>query len=246
MAGRNALQVLVTRAEPSASRTARLLQETGFSPICIPLFALDDTGSVLPDTEFEGYVFTSINAANVLRDRSWRCTRPNSAAYCVGKETAAAAKSLGFDMVISVDGTAKDLAERLKLDFGSEKHTLLYFAGEQRSFDLQGALAPDEIALEMVEIYRISPIQLSVEQYQKLNKTKGAAIVLLYSHITAKHVCKVLFDQTENTDFASLSAVAISAKTAEAVLKYPWQKVYVADEPNQQSMISKLNEISLA
>ena len=54
------------------------------------------------------------------------------------------------------------------------------------------------------------------------------------------------FDEAELHERKKMIAVVISPKTRDVVLKYPWQDVYVADEPNEQAMIGKISQISLA
>ncbi len=240
------MRVLVTRAEPAATRTADLLRSQGYNSVCMRMFRVVDTGASLAPGAYDSFVFTSTNTVRILSSRNWAAPGVSSTAYCVGRRTAEAAGSLGFSTVISVDGTAEDLAQRLKSDFGTIGVRMLYVAGEQRSYDLEGAVAGTGIMLSTSEIYRIVAIKPPFEAVNEVFSEPEAVVVLLYSHKTAKHVCETIFTESYNAAIGPLSAVAISAKTADAVLKYPFQQVYVADEPDEQSMMSKLSEISLA
>lgn len=246
MAGLEKPKILITRAEPAASRTADELSEAGFTPIKLPLFEVVDTGTEFNNEAGDACIFTSANAVEVLKLRDWRPDEKSSRAYCVGEQTAAAAQDLGFSEVISSQGTARDLAYVIVASESGLSRPLLYFAGETRAFDMSLALRQYSIDLQMVEIYRIENVYPSKDNLLRLLEKLSLGFVFLYSHNTAKHVCETLFDGDSSARPNFLSAVTISAKSAQAVLKYPWRQVYVSDEPSEQSMIRKLSEISLA
>ena len=238
------MHILITRVEPAATQTAKVLKDLGYQPIVLPLFEVVDTGNAVPVSKFDGYVFTSTNAIRMLKSRNWECPSIGAAAFCVGHKTAEAAKSVGFTEIISADGNAEELAN-LVLDAAIGRTLkLAYPAGVKRSFDFGAAVAGSSVDIEIVEIYEIQPVFPSDEALERALESCGAGIVFLYSHNTAKHVCNVLFERAGQNLNQRLSVIAISTKTAEAVLKYPWQGVYVADEPTEQSMVTKLHQLS--
>ncbi|MEM9278334.1 MAG: uroporphyrinogen-III synthase, partial [Pseudomonadota bacterium] len=123
---------------------------------------------------------------------------------------------------------------------------LLYPAGVERTFDFSSAFLGTKIDVEIAELYEIRNLIPSDLEVEKALEQLGKGAIFFYSHNTAKHVCKTLFKHSCRERVEGLSAIAISSKTAEPVLKYPWQDVYVADEPTEQSMVSKLHQVSLA
>ncbi|MGI9350470.1 MAG: uroporphyrinogen-III synthase [Rhizobiaceae bacterium] len=238
------MHILITRAEPAASRTAMALHDLGYRPFVFPLSEVVDTGHEMPVSNFDGYVFTSSNAVRILKSRGWNCGEREIVAYCVGDRTADAANSLGFSQTVSSGGNAENLAELIRMEGEKRPLRLAYPAGVQRSFDIEGVLAGSAVEVETVEIYEVKSIIPPPSEIEKLFSKLGSGIVLLYSHNTAKHVCDVLFGRAGRKLAHRFSVIAISTKTAEAVLKYPWQDVYVADEPTEQSMVMKLNQLS--
>lgn len=237
---------MITRAEPAASRSVARLKDAGFEPLVMPLFKVRDTLASIPEKHHDAFIFTSANAIRVLTARDWRCENVEATAYCVGKRTAEAARVLGFGNVISADGNAGELAQMILKNYSNHPINALYFAGRERSFDMQEAFAGSLVQLEMVEVYEIEAVVPEKAQINRMIEELNSGTVFLYSHKTAKHVCETLFGSVQFDKEHLLNALAISPKTAEAVLKYPWQDVYVADEASEQSMIEKAVKLSLA
>ncbi|MEM9330271.1 MAG: uroporphyrinogen-III synthase [Pseudomonadota bacterium] len=240
------MRVLVTRIRSASEKTAKTLREHGHDPVLLPMFTLVDTGDPIPNELFGGYVFTSGNALEILDRRGWFPSESDCVAYCVGDETAQSAKSFGFSKVLSADGNAQDLARLIESDLTDKPVKLLYLAGVKRSFDLQGTLERLGIMIDQTEVYRIEQVHPKAETKQVALDQLGSGAVFFYSHNTAKDVCDEIFEGYESPGSENLVAVAISTKTADAVLKYPWQAVYVADRPTERSMVEKLKEVSLA
>ncbi|MEM7214621.1 MAG: uroporphyrinogen-III synthase [Pseudomonadota bacterium] len=237
------MRVLVTRTELAADRTADALRSAGYDPVVLPLTELKDTGAKMPDQTYDGYLFTSGNALEVLSRRGWICPDTGSVAYCVGDQTAAEAKKRGFVDIRSAGGNAQDLVELIKKDRDSETRSLLYPTAVDRSLDFNKALSEFGVCVEVTEIYENRPVFPSTETVFGALQETGAGSVFFYSRKSATHACEILSETSGVHGLGDLSAICISAKTAEPVLMYPWQAVYVAEEPTEQSMVSKLNQI---
>ena len=156
--GTKTLRVLVTRIQKAAEKTARALHESDHEPVLLPLFELVDTANPAPVGSYDGYVFTSGNAIEILKLRGWTTPDTNCVAYCVGDETALAAKTLGFSSVSSANGNAQDLANLIGERLHCKPAKLLYFAGIRRSSDLSAALNNPSITLDLAEIYKIERV----------------------------------------------------------------------------------------
>lgn len=239
------MRVLVTRAEPAASKTAKKLKEASLEPIVFPLFAISDTQRNVTDLQYDGTIFTSSNAVSVMAKRGWRPGKTNTHAYCVGEKTANAAKKLGFKNVISADGGGRTLSKLILEQNNIQNASLLYPAPAQRAFDMSAALRSQNINVELCEIYEHQEIQPEPKSLETIKDQIQDGCVTAYSERSAAHTANVLFNANQNiVDFHPV-LVAISDNTAKSVLKYPWQNVYVADSPTEAAMIEKIQNLTL-
>lgn len=236
-------RVLITRAQPAAHRTARNVKAAGFEPVEMPLFEVHDLGVALPDERFDGVIFTSSNAANVMAARHFKVGDRYSTAYCVGKRTAEAVRDLGFQSIVCADGDAARLAERICNVVSDRPLRLLYLAARDRSFDIGSVLA--EAGIEMVEVmlYEVKPCHPDAQVLEDVRRWIRGGFVLGYSRQSALHTATVLWEDIGTPSDLKVSLVAISQSVAQTVLKYPWQDVYVAHEPNEKAMLERLERV---
>src|ERR1700760_4471186 len=132
------MAVLVTRPHPDNEATARALRERGFAVVLAPVMRFEQVP--LPDdldTDFDGVIATSANAVRAAETRaSALLALP---LFAVGAHTADEARRVGFTKVISADGDAATLRERVRKDFETPGK-LLYLAGADLSRDLEAEL----------------------------------------------------------------------------------------------------------
>jgi uroporphyrinogen-III synthase len=78
--------------------------------------------------------------------------------YAVGSHTAAAAREAGFENVTDCHGDAFALAAMLVQQIAAPAR-VLHLAGEERAQDLGQLLAPHGIEVEVLELYRMRPVE---------------------------------------------------------------------------------------
>ena len=147
------MRLLVTRPDAEARRTAQTLRARGHDVHVAPLLRIEPVPATIPEGPWTAVLMTSTNAARSI------CGHPlarlnDRPAFVVGARTAQAARRAGFTEVDCADGDAASLAAMLVRRFRGEPARLLYLCGEQRAFDLAGALRGAGIDVCSVEVYR--------------------------------------------------------------------------------------------
>jgi uroporphyrinogen-III synthase len=147
------MRLLVTRPEPDNERTAAALRARGHEVLLAPLLRIEP----VPDAElgpgpFAAILLTSANGARASAGHRRRGELMALPVLAIGRATADAARSAGFDDVTSADGDAHDLLRLAAGRFAGSKLPLLYLAGEDRSRELAGMLPA--VAVRTVVIYR--------------------------------------------------------------------------------------------
>src|SRR5947209_7248188 len=128
------MAILVTRADPDNQATAAALRIRGFEVLLAPMLRLeavafhDDA-----DARYGAVVVTSANALRGIESHLKGHRLLELPLFAVGEHTADAARSAGFTCVISADGDATSLRDRVLASVQAKRlrkaSTLLYLAG---------------------------------------------------------------------------------------------------------------------
>ncbi|PHQ70050.1 MAG: uroporphyrinogen III synthase, partial [Sneathiella sp.] len=121
------MKILITRAEPDASRLAGILSKLGHETVASPMMTI----TALPGTQVnvdgvQALLVTSANGARALgRATAFR----DVTVYAVGAATAETVRGEGFDKVISADGDVPSLANKVIAECDPKKGKLIHIAG---------------------------------------------------------------------------------------------------------------------
>lgn len=168
--------ILVTRAQPQAEETARMITALGLTPILAPLrkvVSLESPPPARPDT----LVATSANAFSGASIPSDWLALP---LYCVGTRSAEAAREAGFLNVMPGPGTAEDIVEAVIAAHppGSQ---LVYLAGEPRREAIEHLLDKAGIRVDIWLRYRMEAVSHLPEAARAALATGTCGAVLHYS-----------------------------------------------------------------
>ncbi|HTK12950.1 MAG TPA: uroporphyrinogen-III synthase [Xanthobacteraceae bacterium] len=147
------MRLLVTRPLPEALRTKAALEARGHDVTLAPLLHIEPLTPALPDTHPDAIVVTSATAAVMLKTHPAAMRLLSCPVLVVGDRTAAAVREAGFT---DVRGTASDgaaLVRLLRKNF-AEGTRLLHLAGHDRAVDIATELAPADIHVDVVTLYR--------------------------------------------------------------------------------------------
>jgi uroporphyrinogen-III synthase len=82
--------------------------------------------------------------------------------YAVGEATAAAARAVGFDPVLSADGDREALAQTIEADPARPDGALLFAGAEIPAGDLPARLAPSGIPVTSLALYATQPCAIAL------------------------------------------------------------------------------------
>ena len=135
------MQLIVTRPEPDATRTARALIRLGHEAILSPMLDIvTDRNAKIPTRSYQAVLVTSSNAVRALAARPVRPVTVEVPLLAVGDQTALEAKRAGFRAARSAGGALDDLVALVGAELSPAAGPLLYAAGEEQAGDLAGRL----------------------------------------------------------------------------------------------------------
>jgi uroporphyrinogen-III synthase len=223
--------VVITRAEPGASKSAKSVVTMGFSAIVVPLLQIH----AVPNWEnqlgnHDGLMVTSGNAARLLAVSALDRETP---VFAVGTATAGLLRIGGFQNVLSADGDLSDLAALVTAK-GKDLH-LVYLSGQDVSGDLAALLASNDISLRRCVIYRA---EMAVD-WPIAPPAEPPLAVLFHSRRGAEAFAS-LQRRAQLTPLATVTAITISPKAAEPIDDLGWKQILVARMPNEKAILAEL------
>ena len=219
--------VWITRTAPGADRLADRVREAGFEPVVSSLLILDPDFRA-PDLALDdvaALAFTSVNGlafAALTPRRDWPV-------FAVGDRTAEAARREGFTDVVSADGDAAALADRIARDWAGRQGVLLAPGAERPAADLAGLLA-GRVPTRSLAVYRtVESAALVPEAFD---------IVLLQSARAAEALAR----RVTPPALTNRIAVALSPAVAEPVRASGFTEIRIAARPDENSLIEALGK----
>ena len=224
--------VLITRPEPAASATAKLLRERGFAPYLAPMMQIVPCPALAPPRA-QAVLATSANALPALA----RIDR-ETPLFAVGDATARQAQAMGFTAVRSASGDAQALAALVAASLAPADGALLLASGEGQGLELARLLRARGFRVQRRVAYRREAARsLPAPALDALHKGLiGHA--LFFSADTARIFLACL--RGETATLGKVDALAISAQTAQALRAVAWRAVSVAHHPNQDELVALL------
>jgi uroporphyrinogen-III synthase len=236
------MAILVTRPHPDNEATARALRARGFEVLLAPMLRLDpaDMSDDL-DGDYGAVIVTSANALRAIETHLAQSRLLGLPLFAVGDHTAALARSLGFAEVISAEGDARALRDRvLSAKRVKKDRTLLYLAGADLSRDLARDFAAKGCDVVTIVTYRMTKLSHLPREACEALAANQIEAVLHYSHRSAR-----AFIDAARSDGVEISALSVlqcclSANVALALREVGAAQVQVAASPDENALFAAL------
>jgi uroporphyrinogen-III synthase len=188
------MRLLVTRPEPDALKLMAALQEHGHEATVEPLltasFVADD-GIDLDGVQ--ALIATSRNALRALKSHPLRGTARHLPLFAVGRATAAEARALGFEMVVTGAGTAQELVTHIVSVADPAAGLLLHLAGDAQAVDLEAELEPHGFRVVQHVVYRMqAALSLSDDTIEQLAMGEIDGVILMSARTATIYAALVL------------------------------------------------------
>jgi uroporphyrinogen-III synthase len=203
-------RLLVTRPQPHAAGTAAALTALGHEPVLSPMLTVEPRGDVhIGFDDAAALALTSRTAveatAALVRARADLAALFAVPVFTVGAATAEAARTAGFEQVLSADGAVADLVRLIRLHIRPGDGAILHLGGAVRAGDIAGDLAVAGYSVSTIVVYEAVPAQ---------RLSEAAAVALAAGRLDAALV------YSERTA-AALVAAAAADGLAEALARLP-------------------------
>lgn len=232
------MQVLVTRPQPEAHRTARAVRARGCLPVLAPLFTAEALPPPALPERIDALVVTSARTLAYL-DADTRARLYGLPVFAVGARTAAALEAAGFRAIRSAEADVTALARTI-FAAGLPQGAVLYSpGGSLRAGNLGHDLAAQGLVLRGAALYRMVAVPALPEAaVAALNA--GAPGVLHYSPHAAVTCLRLATEAGLKDRLASGRHFCLSAAVAAPLRAAGFGQVAEATAPTEDDLMNLL------
>lgn len=225
--------LLIIRPELRAGEDAAFFGERGINAHIAPVLAYEDVAFEMPKADQVDVLM--ITSAQAMARIQGADTLKNKPLYCVGAQSAKAAKDAGFTRVRHANGTAKEMLDMVKAQV-KPRARILYLRGEDVSVDLSQSLGSAGFSCESRIVYRAAPRDIFDEKLRTLIQGHTIAAVSFYSQRSARIFAEGVKAYGLEGALCVTKALCISRPVVECVRVLPWADVLLAERPDGDAM----------
>lgn len=231
--------VLVTRAEPGASRTLHRLKDAGFLGEKMPAIQLKQSPIVFNEKDFRGaLIFTSQNGVQFAPRAPFRKAK---AVFCVGDATAQAAHQAGFKNVHSARGDAEALKKFISENWAPEDGSIIHMGNSTPRGEIISYLQDNGYEAKFMPIYESARHPEFEEKLRaRLLMDLKLDVILVHSPMAASFIDMALNDWSQLSSITLPQIVAISPDAGNPLTDLFNEKVIHAAKPNEISLLEQL------
>ena len=245
------MAVLVTRPRPDDETTAAGLRARGFEVLRAPMLRFEPV--TFHDDEDAAFGAVIVTSANALRGIAPHLQEPHLKAsrllklplFAVGEHAAAAARHVGFEVVIQANGDAASLRDlvlaSVKAKELKKSAALLYLAGADLARDLAGELGERGITVITHITYRMSPVANLPYEVCDAFAASQVEAVLHYSRRSARAFLDAARAAGVEISALAIPQCCISAAVASVVRDAGATQVMVAASPDENALFEALD-----
>ena len=182
---------------------------------------------IIPDINFKDFtvvIFTSSNAVQNLKNIK---NVSHLKCFCVGEETAAAAKKIGFFNIQVAGGNYIELRDLIFKSCDKAKENFIYIRGEFISNDLEGDFKKQGYNLNSVINYTAEPNLNIDHQLIEDLKNKLIDVIFVYSKRAADQLLKIILNHKIMNDLDNCSLNCISINVANTLKRLKWKRIKI-------------------
>ncbi len=182
---------------------------------------------IIPDINFKDFtvvIFTSSNAVQNLKNIK---NASHLKCFCVGEETAAAAKKIGFFNIQVAGGNYIELRDLIFKSCDKAKENFIYVRGEFISNDLEGDFKKQGYNLKSVINYTAEPNLNIDHQLIEDLKNKLIDVIFVYSKRAADQLLKIILNHKIMNDLDNCSLNCISINVANTLKRLKWKRIKI-------------------
>jgi uroporphyrinogen-III synthase len=207
--------ILITRPLADAANMQEILQKSGHEVCLEPMLGVNILSPKIPESNF--YITTSNHAEGFVPQHGQHLSIPQNGE------------------------NASELLNFILANFSAADGKFTYLRGNEITLDIKTALQDAGFDADEVVVYKTTkPAEFSQNLLDKIYQIKVATF---FSAASLTNFLELVKKHNLKEAIKGITLLALSDKIATKCGKYDFKEIFVADLPNQQSLIEKLEEI---
>jgi len=239
------MRLLITRPEADALTLRAALAEHGHEATLAPLLSVSFAiGDAIDLEGVQALIATSRNGLRALNSRPLRGAARHLPLFAVGRATAAEARRMGFPMVVTGAGTARELVTHIVAVADPAAGLLLQLAGDVQASDLKAELEAHGFRVTQQIVYRMdaaSALPESAVEQLAMGEIDG---VILMSPRTAATYASLMRKQGLVGIARGLIHFCVSAPAAERLVPLGGVPIEIANAPRIEEMLALIDVVA--
>lgn len=182
---------------------------------------------IIPDINFKDFtsiIFTSSNAINHLEKIE---SVGHLKCFCVGEQTAAAAKKKGFLNIHVARGNYFELKDLIFKTLDKSREKFIYVRGEFVSNDLENDFKEGGFLIKSLINYTTEPnLNTDLKLIEDL-KSKLIDVIFVYSKRAADQLLKIILNHKIENNLDNCTLNCISINVANTLKRLRWKKIKI-------------------
>ena len=219
------MHILFTKSQNSSEILVKKFISQGYQVTNFSIFNIKPI--LIPNIDFKNFssiIFTSSNAIHNLKKieniNHLKC-------FCVGEQTAATAKKIGFSNIKIAGGNYSDLRDLVFKTCDKNIEKFIYIRGEFVANDLEKDFKQQGYHLESIISYTTEiNTNIDLKLIDDL-KNKKVDVIFVYSKRTADQLLKIILNHKLVDDLGNCSLNCISINVANTLKRLKWKKIKI-------------------
>ena len=236
------MRLLITRPQADALKLRATLEGRGHQASVEPLLRVAFVaGDAIDLSGVQALIATSRNALRALSGHPLLAAARHIPLFAVGRATAAEARGLGFALVMTGAGTARQLLTHIVAVADPAAGLLLQLAGDVEATDLKGELESHGFRIVRHIVYRMhASAALSAETMERLALGEIDGVILM-SPRTAEIYAALMRKAGLAGVALGLIHFCVSAAAAKRLAPLGAVAVAVADRPRLEEVLALID-----
>jgi uroporphyrinogen-III synthase len=233
------MRLLVTRPEPDALKLKARLEALDHEATVAPLMTISFADSEPVDlSEVQALIATSRHGLTALKVQKAHTIASKLPVFTVGSATAREARRLGFELIITGAGTARDLVPQILATSDPQAGFLLHLAGDTLAYDLTSALEQHGFRVIQPVVYRMVPTTNFTEDVRDQIASGEVDGVMLFSPRSADIYMSLLRKHGLTRFAMPMTHYCLSKAVAARLKPLGALRIEVADHPTLEEMLA--------
>jgi uroporphyrinogen-III synthase len=236
------MRLLVTRPEPDALKLSGVLEDAGHATVVEPLLSVSFDGGDPVDLDgAQAVLATSRNALRALKSTPALAEARHLPLFAVGKATAAEARTLGIETVVTGAGTAAELVAHIVSVLDPAAGVLVHLAGNVLAYDLAGELEAHGFRVRQPVVYRMLAATAFGETTVEAFAMREIDGVLLMSPRTAAIYARLVMKHGLTSVVRALPHFCLSEAVARQLQPLGGVPTEIAEAPRLEEVLALID-----